>query len=429
MTRARCSRTSAGTTATRWIRAADALAERIAADAGGRPSAGAPPGPTTTPAQIAERVATAHVVRCRDPRHRHGPDAAPESKADREAPRRGDRRARPRQRPGVPRVGRRERQAGRRARGARGARSAAAGGDTREFKAPKEAQLAAWIGERAGSARSRSPRAPRRSSRLASAGSCARATSTAAAGRARGQRAGEARPLPPGTPVTAEDVRELVAGGGTGLDLGDARRGRDAQGGGSAPDALERLLDVMPEPVLLVRPPPAHPRADRAQPTGWSAGDHCRPPRARWASAASSGHGRSPRRRARWTVRGARGCAGGPAGPRRAGEERAGRGLDGAAAPPRVRAVDRGTGRRRAWSAAPRTARAPRVSSVERPGLLLEDEVALDREHAPALGRDRGARSGPGRCTAGGSPRTGRPGCRSRAARSGRAAGTSCRSA
>ena len=75
-----------------------------------------------------------------------------------------------------------------------------------------------------------------------------------------------------------------------------------------------------------------------------------------------------------------------------------GRAVDGRARPPGVRSLDHRSGRaglsRRA--SRERAGERPPAGRSHRPGALLEDEVALDRERAPAGRRGRAARSGPG---------------------------------
>ena len=160
-------------------RAADAIAERIAADVGGTPDRWRATGAETSPAQIGERVATAPLFGGGTLAIVTDPMPLLRCKADREALERRDR----------------QRRAGQRASCSSSRATAVASGPRRSqaLEAQVRAQAATTPSvqgaqggaargvDRAtgpGSAGSRSPTARRRSSRRASAGSSARATST-----------------------------------------------------------------------------------------------------------------------------------------------------------------------------------------------------------------------------------------------------------
>ncbi len=232
-------------------RAADAIAERIAADVGGTPDRWRTTGAATSPAQIAERVATAPLFGAGTLAIVTDPMPLLRSKADREAL--SD--AIGMLAPGNGLVFLESSDGGGKRAAALEALEAqvrASGGDTRELKAPKEAQLAAWIGERA------------RERGIPLADGAAKELATRVGGFVRegdvdrrGQGALAVNELEklalyrPGTPVTQEVVRELVAEvipGSTWamLDAVGSRKAREAA------TLLDRLLDVTPEPVILV---------------------------------------------------------------------------------------------------------------------------------------------------------------------------------
>jgi DNA polymerase III delta subunit len=232
-------------------RAADAIASRIAADAGDPPERWRTTGAGTTPAQIAERIATAPLFGAGTVAIVSDPMPLLRSKADREAL--TD--AIGMLAPGNGLVFLESSDGG-------GKRAAAletleaqvreAGGETREFKAPKEGQLAAWIGERA------------KERGIPLADGAAKELATRVGGFVRegdvdrrGQGALAVNELEklalyrPGTPITPESVRELVAEVVPGstwamLDAVGSRKAREAA------TLLDRLLDVTPEPVILV---------------------------------------------------------------------------------------------------------------------------------------------------------------------------------
>lgn len=129
----------------------------------------------------------------------------------------------------------------------------AAGGDAREFKAPKEGQLAAWIEQRA---RERHIRLGRRAAQALAERVGGFVREGDVDRRRQGQLAvGELEKLAlyrPDAEVTPEDVRELVPEAVPGstwafLDAIAARRPRPAS------ELLERLLESTPEPVLVVQ--------------------------------------------------------------------------------------------------------------------------------------------------------------------------------
>ena len=221
----------------------------------------------------------------------------------------------------------------------------------------------------------------------------------------------QARALPRGGPITVDDVRALVAEAVPGsvwafVDaVGQRRRGR-------ALELLERLIETTPAPVLLAV---LHRRlrelieartgsSGRARPAFGAM--RLQPFRAR-RSRSGAGVDR-PSWTRRWTawsssMRRSRGSAGGPDGGARRWRS--------------ISVIDQAVGDRR------RRLTVSRRSTRRAPGGRGRSRSRRRSGRA----RDRAARSGPGRCTAGGNRRTGRRGCRSTAARSGRAAGTSCR--
>jgi len=232
-------------------RAADAIAERIGGDAGGTPERWRTTGSGTTPAQIAERIATAPLFGAGTLAIVTDPMPLLRSKADREAL--TD--AIGMLAPGNALVFLESVDGGGKRPAALEALEAQirqAGGETREFKAPKEGQLAAWIGERA----------KERGIPLAEGAAKELATRVGGFVREgdvdrRGQGTLAVNELEklalyrPGTPLTPDTVRELVAEvvpGSTWAML-DAVGSRKA---GEAARLLDRLLDVTPEPVILV---------------------------------------------------------------------------------------------------------------------------------------------------------------------------------
>ena len=219
-------------------------------------------------------------------------------------------------------------------------------------------------------------------------------------------------------PVTADDVEALVAEAIPAIDLGPPRRRSPGAGCATRPDLLERVLDATPEPVVLVQ---LHRRlrellevADLVA-TGTPIRDLPRvlklhPFRAEQLAKQAAG----------WTPDELEGALDGLL-DLDATVKGAGRAMVGErTAPTRVHAlVGDPSGAARGGALRPTGAR---------PGLLLQDEIALDRERAAPRDRDRAGRAGPGRRTAGRSPGRGRPGCRSTGARSCRRAGRLCRS-
>ena len=162
-----------------------------------------------------------------------------------------------------------------------------AGGDAKQFKAPREGQLAAWI-EGAGDGARRCTLGPGAAKELAR-----RVGGFVREGDVDRQRqgalaVGELEKLAlyrPFDPVTEDDVRALVVGGRPRLDVGVPRRGRRPQAGrrGPAPrppagvDARARR----PRPA----PPPASASCSRSRTTS---------PRARRPAASSATLGMKP---------------------------------------------------------------------------------------------------------------------------------------
>jgi DNA polymerase-3 subunit delta len=128
----------------------------------------------------------------------------------------------------------------------------AAGGEAREFKAPKEGQLAAWIDQRA---RERSIRLGRGAAQVLAERVGGFVREGDVDRRRQGQLAvGELEKLAlyrPDAEISPDDVRELVPEAVPGstwalLDAIASRRSRQAT------ELLERLLGSTPEPVLIV---------------------------------------------------------------------------------------------------------------------------------------------------------------------------------
>lgn len=128
---------------------------------------------------------------------------------------------------------------------------AAAGGETRELRAPREGQLAAWIEARA---RERSVRLGRGAAQVLAERVGGFVREGDVDRRRQGQMAvGELEKLAlfrPGSEVSADDVRELVpeAIPGSAWALLDAIAERKAR---QAATLLDRLLESTPEPVLV----------------------------------------------------------------------------------------------------------------------------------------------------------------------------------
>jgi hypothetical protein len=244
-------------------RAADAIAERIAGDVGGTPDRWRTTGAGTTPAQVAERIATSPLFGAGILAIVTDPMPLLRSKADREALTE----AIGMLAPGNGLVFLESSDGGGKRGAALEALETQSLGRRRDprVQGPKEGQLAAWIGERA---KERGiPLAEGAAKELAttrSAGSCARATSTVAVQGALAVNELEKLALyRPGTPVTPENRPRARRGGRPRLDLGDARRGGLAQGarGGDALDRLPRRDARAGHPG---RAPPPDPRAARA---------------------------------------------------------------------------------------------------------------------------------------------------------------------
>ena len=159
---------------------------------------------------------------------------------------------------------------------------------------------------------------------------------------------------------------------------------------------------------------------------GWPAARTSRPRPGRWASAASTAPACSRLRPASWTTAELADALDGLLELDATGEGRArdvgGRGTATAG----VHALGDGPHRRAASGARPRREGQAGISRPRtRPVPGRRDRSRWRRRSGPR--QDRAARSGRGRCRAGSSPRTGRRGCRSTAARSGRATERSCR--
>ena len=282
------------------------------------------------------------------------------------------------------------------------------------------------------SARCSSSRARRRSSPGGSAGSSARATSTAS-GRARSPSASSTSSRSTGrtTPVTEDDVRALVAEvvpDSTWAFLDAVAERRVDR---SPAPLLDRLLETTPEPVITVQ---LHRRLrellDRRRPhlaAGPARRTSCKAIGVTSVPGAEAGRAGAARGRLDELEDALEGVldldamvkgapdAGRPTAQRRLAFASGSRDRVAPAALTASAAGPRESKRRRSRDADAVTGDGPSVGGG--PGLLLEHHVALDGEHAAARRTGRAARSAPGRCTAGGSPRTARPGSRSTAAR------------
>ena len=309
-----------------------------------------------------------------------------------------------------------------------------AGGEARAFAAPRAGELAGWLRNLATERgvtldRDASEELARRVGGFVTEGDVDRQRQGAlAAGGAR-----EAGPLPPGGADHRRGRPGPRPGGDPGLHVGDARRGRGAPRRTSPARCWTASSRRRPCPVIIVQ---LHRRlrelliaadlaAARPPPAGHRQG-HRRPPvpGAEAGRAGAALDAARARRRAR-----------GRAGAGRDDQGGGGLGEHGAPGAAGVHAVGprAGRGGRRGPARAGRPAPGDRLGAAEPsvgggPGLFLHDDVALDREHAAAvaeveqldqLGIDVQLVAVLAQA---------RRGCRSTAARSGRRAGTSCRS-
>ena len=238
-------------------RAAAAIGERIAAETGSPPERWRTTGAETTLAMLAERVATAPMFGGGTLAIVADPGPLLRSRADREALDQ----AIATLAPGNGLVFLESSDGGRRSAALETLETTikAAGGEVREFKAPREGGLAAWIEQRAAErglalGQGAAQELAKRVGGFVREGDVDR----------RGQGALAVAELEklalyrPGTPLTVETVQELVPevipdSTWAMLDAVGGRKTREAAA------LLDRLLDVTPEPVIL-GPPSADPR-------------------------------------------------------------------------------------------------------------------------------------------------------------------------